>query len=160
MDSFVQDYKIHVFNIAYLSKEIRNQFTSDFKIVADYFAEKDTPDYKPEDKEIKHVEGVLQMLRVFTDDTRYDMIKADVINREKRGGKVTMCTFVDRMVDLGIEQGLEQGIEQGLEQGREKEAYSNAVMFFKNGASFELVAASITSISREELEKIHKEVVS
>ena len=87
MDSFVQDYKINVFNIAYLSKEIRNQFTSDFKIVADYFAEKDTPGYKPEDKEIKHVEGVLQMLRVFTDDTRYDMIKADVINREKRGGE-------------------------------------------------------------------------
>ena len=152
MDSFVQDYKIHVFNIAYLSKEIRNQFTSDFKIVADYFAEKDTPGYKSEDKEIKHVEGVLQMFRVFTDDTRYDMIKADVINREKRGGKVTMCTFVDRMVDLGI--------EQGLEQGREKEAYSNAVMFFKNGASFELVAASITSISEEKLEEIYKEVVS
>ena len=59
-----------------------------------------------------------------------------------------MCTFVDRMVDLG------------LEQGREKEAYSNAVMLFKNGASFELVAASITSISREELEKIQKEVAS
>ena len=155
MDSFVQDYKIHVFNIAYLSKEIPNRLTSDFKLVADYFAEKDTPGYKPEDKEIKHVEGVLQMLRVFTDDTRYDMIKADVINREKRGGKVTMCTFVDRMVDLGIEQG----IEQGLEQGREKEAYSNAVMFFKNGASFELVAASITSISEEKLEEIYKETV-
>ena len=117
LDPFVQDYKIHVFNIAFLPKEVRNQFTSDFKIVADYFAERDNPDYQPDTQAIKHVEGVLEMFRVFTDDMRYDMIKSDVIEKRRKGGEVTMCTFVDRMVNLGIEQGEKRGMECGLVQG-------------------------------------------
>ncbi|MCI5730000.1 MAG: Rpn family recombination-promoting nuclease/putative transposase [Eubacterium sp.] len=89
LDPFVQDYKIHVFNIAFLPKEVRNQFTSDFKIVADYFAKRDNPDYQPDTQAIKHVEGVLEMFRVFTDDMRYDMIKSDVIEKKnKRRGSV------------------------------------------------------------------------
>ena len=120
LDPFVQDYKIHVFNIAFLPKEVRNQFTSDFKIVADYFAERDNPDYQPDTQAIKHVEAVLEMFRVFTDDMRYDMIKSDVIEKRRKGGEVTMCTFVDRMVNLGIEQGIEQGIVQGEKRGMER----------------------------------------
>lgn len=117
MEAFVQDYKIHVFNIAHLSKEIRNQFTSDFKIVADYFSEKEDPDYQPGTEEIQHVEAVLSLLRVFTDDKRYDSIKEDVIDNTLRGERITMCTFVDRMVNLGMEQGVQQGIKQGMQQG-------------------------------------------
>ena len=117
LDPFVQDYKIHVFNIAFLPKEVRNRFTSDFKIVADYFAERDNPDYQPDTQAIKHVEAVLEMFRVFTDDMRYDMIKSDVIEKRRKGGEVTMCTFVDRMVNLGIEQGIEQGEKRGMERG-------------------------------------------
>ena len=117
LDPFVQDYKIHVFNIAFLPKEVRNQFTSDFKIVADYFAERDNPDYQPDTQAIEHVEGVLEMLRVFTDDMRYDMIKSDVIEKRRKGGEVTMCTFVDRMVNLGIEQGEKRGMECVMAQG-------------------------------------------
>lgn len=114
LEPFVQDYKIHVFNIAHLSKEIRNCFTSDFKVVADYFAEKDTKEYKPDRQEIVHVEGVLEMLRVFTDDMRYDIIKKGVMEQAEKGGKVTMCTFVDKMVNIGIEQGREEGREEGI----------------------------------------------
>lgn len=110
LEPYVQDYKIHVFNIAHLSKEIRNQFTSDFKIVADYFSEKNSPDYKPGTEEIHHVEEVLTFLRVFTDDKRYDKIKEDVIDNKQKGGRITMCEFVDRMVDLGVQQGVQQGI--------------------------------------------------
>ena len=120
LDPFVQDYKIHVFNIAFLPKEVRDQFTSDFKIVADYFSERDNPDYQPDTQAIKHVEAVLEMFRVFTDDMRYDMIKSDVIEKRRKGGEVTMCTFVDRMVNLGIEQGEKRGMERGIERGMER----------------------------------------
>ena len=120
LDPFVQDYKIHVFNIAFLPKEVRNRFTSDFKIVADYFAERDNPDYQPDTQAIKHVEGVLEMFRVFTDDMRYDMIKLGVIEKRRKGGEVTMCTFVDRMVNLGIEQGIVQGEKRGIKRGMKR----------------------------------------
>ena len=75
---YVQDYKIHVFNIAHLPRKVRNQFTSDFKVVADYFSEKESPDYQPGNEEIQHVEAVLTLLRVFTNDDRYDSIIRDV----------------------------------------------------------------------------------
>ena len=114
LEPYVQDYKIHVFNIAHLPKEVRNQFTSDFKIVADFFAEKDNPDYQPSKEEIKHVEAVLEFFRVFTDDMRYDKIKRDVINKRRKGGKVTMCTLLDRYEQRGIQQGMQQGIQHGI----------------------------------------------
>ena len=42
--------------------------------------------------------------------------------------------------------------------GREQEAVENARMLFRNGADFELVASSITILSREKLEEIYQEV--
>ncbi len=97
-------HRIHVFNIAYLPKEIRNQFTSDFKVVADYFAEKDNPDYQAGKEKIRHVEEVLDMLRVFTGDERYDRIKLDVTENEQEKGEATMDAFLDKLVNKGIEQ--------------------------------------------------------
>lgn len=121
---YVQDYKIHVFNIAHLPKRVRELFTSDFKIVADYFAEKDNENYQPSEQKIKHVEAVLQFFRVFTDDKRYDMIKSDVIENERKKGGVTMCDFVDRMVNMGIEQGIDQLIANMLRDHQSPELIS------------------------------------
>ena len=41
--------------------------------------------------------------------------------------------------------------------GRKEEAMRNAYNFFKNGANFELVRASIEGLSDEELQEIYKE---
>ena len=112
----MQDYKIHVFNIAHLPRKVRNQFTSDFKVVADYFSEKESPDYQPGNEEIQHVEAVLTLLRVFTNDDRYDSIIRDVKKNKLQKERITMCTFVDRMVDLGVERGIQEGIQQGIQQ--------------------------------------------
>ena len=46
---------------------------------------------------------------------------------------------------------------EGRQEGREEEAVTNARMFFRNGADFELVASSISILSREKLEKIYEE---
>ncbi|MDY3908325.1 MAG: Rpn family recombination-promoting nuclease/putative transposase [Eubacterium sp.] len=119
---YVQDYKIHVFNIAHLPREVRNQFTSDFKVVADYFSEKGNPDYQPGNEEIHHVEAVLSLLRVFTNDDRYDSIIRDVKDNKLGKERITMCTFVDRMVNIGVEQGIKVLVKtcQGLNVSKEK----------------------------------------
>lgn len=121
---YVQDYKIHVFNIAHLPREVRNQFTSDFKVVADYFSEKGNPDYQPGNEEIHHVEAVLSLLRVFTNDDRYDSIIRDVKNNKLQKERITMCTFVDRMVDLGVERGIQQMIVNMLLDNQSPEQIS------------------------------------
>ena len=38
---YVQDYKIYVFDIAFLDDDVINTFTSDFKAVARFFRQKD-----------------------------------------------------------------------------------------------------------------------
>ena len=74
---YVNDYKIFVFNIAFLPEKIRKAFKSDFKIVADFFAEKRLGRYNPKEhpEAICHVEAVLNLLQVFTNDETYVKIE-------------------------------------------------------------------------------------
>ena len=70
---FVNDYKINVFEIAYMTPEEVEKFTSDFKIVADYFVQKRMKrDYKPINKAIKHVDELLKLMTVLTGDSRFE----------------------------------------------------------------------------------------
>lgn len=119
-EPYVSDYKIHVFNVARLPKEIRQKFTSDFKIVADFFAEKNNPDYAPKMEKITHVEAVLHFLRVFTNDIRYDSISTEMVRKQQEGKVITMCDFLDRVWNSGETAGMEKGIEKGLILGMEK----------------------------------------
>ena len=58
----------------------------------------------------------------------------------------------------GREEGLREGEQKGERKGREEEAIANAWMLFQNGASLELVSASITTLPRKRLEEIYGEV--
>ena len=111
---YVADVRINVFEIAYLSDEELNRFHSDFRIVADYFVQMQrSGDYVPSREEIKHVEAVLQLLSVMTDDTRFE----DVLNLEDReegtGGIHTMCEFLDRVEARGEARGVAIGEVRG-----------------------------------------------
>ena len=111
-------FLINVFEIAYLSDEELNRFHSDFRIVADYFVQMQrSGDYVPSREEIKHVEAVLQLLRVMTDDTRFE----DVLNKEDgeegTGGVHTMCEFLDRVEARGEARGVAIGEARGEARG-------------------------------------------
>ncbi len=82
-----------------------------------------------------------------------------MISVEEKDGGEDMCKALDDLYQDGVEKGIEQGIEQGLNQGRTSEAQENARHFFENGASYELVRTSITSLTEEELRRIYDEVV-
>lgn len=147
-EPFVADYKINVFNVAFLPKEIRKQFTSDFKIIADFFAEKNNPDYVPSKERITHVEAVLYLLRVFTNDFRYDRISADIMEKQRKGGVITMCDFAERMWNsgeaAGIEKGIIQGLEKGIVQGMEKGRTTGKILaYFDMGLSIEDVSDKV-----------------
>lgn len=63
---FVSDYKINVFEIAWLDDETIEKFQSDFKIVAKYFqAKRLHAEYEGSKDEIKHVDETLKMLSGF-----------------------------------------------------------------------------------------------
>ena len=68
---YVSDYKINIFEIAYLTPEKVKMFKSDFRIVADYFVQmRINKDYIPSKETIKHVDEVLKLMSVLTQDEK------------------------------------------------------------------------------------------
>ena len=75
---------------------------------------------------ICHVEAVLNLLRVFTNDETYVKIEKTVAERAKAGEAITMCTFAEEMTNKGIEIGEAQGIRIGEARGIAREKISVA----------------------------------
>ena len=104
LKEYITDYKINVFNIAYLSEEQVNMFTSDFKIVADYFVQKrKNGEYKPSSDVIRHVDAILKFMAVFTGDQRY--FNEAIQKKMQTGGIRTMDKILDDYIDRGRKEG-------------------------------------------------------
>ena len=117
LKEYINDYKINVFNIAYLSEEQVNMFTSDFKIVVDYFVQKRKDGkYKPSSDVIRHVDAILKFMAVFTGDQRY--FNEAIQKKMQAGGIQTMDKVIDDYIDLGRKEGMEFGMKQGMDRGR------------------------------------------
>lgn len=134
LDPYVQDYRMNLFEIAYLSEEQVKLFQSDFKIVADYFVQKrKNKEYRPSNMTIRHVEAVLQLLSVMENDSRFLEIQY-----MENGRKVeTMCDVLDRAIEKGVEQGVNE----------ERKALMSTM--YKNGYTVKQIAQMT---DREELE--------
>jgi hypothetical protein len=99
---YVNDYKINLFEIAFLEPEQVALFKSDFRIVADYFVQmRKNKDYVPSEETIKHVDAVLKLMSVMTQDSRFQ----DAQNSAEKGGRMNMCEVLDRVENRGREKG-------------------------------------------------------
>ena len=97
---FVNDYKINVFNIAWLSDKTIDMFQSDFKIVAKYFQTvRLKRNYKGSNEEIRHVDALLKMLSALTGDNSFEEVYNN--GNLKKGG-VTMCEVVEKIKNEGV----------------------------------------------------------
>jgi hypothetical protein len=119
LEDYVNDCKIHVFEVSWLTDEQIAMFKSDFKIVANFFVNKRrNKNYIPDDKTtMKHVDEVLKLLSVMTGDHGYEEILMD----DRKGRVKNMCDVADRLRNEGREQGedrLGKLIQLLLEAGR------------------------------------------
>ena len=110
---FLSNIKINVFEIAFLSREKLSHFHSDFKIVVDYFIQmRENGEYIPSPESLCHVEAVLQLLSIMTDDTRFE----DVLNQKEiiqEGGIHNMNEWLDRVEAASREEGMAKGMAKG-----------------------------------------------
>lgn len=102
---YVDDIRLHVFDMRYLTREVRARFTSDMRIVVDYLAEKET--YHPGEQPIKHAEALLRLLKELSGDVRYEKMIEQL--DEFQEGEITMCGLLDKYEERGIEKGIEKG---------------------------------------------------
>ena len=137
---YVNDYRMNLYEIAYLSDEQVQKFTSDFKIVADYFVQmRKNKDYTAPEATIKHVHELLQLMAVMTKDNRFE----DVYSPDMEGGDINMCEVLDRIESRGIKKGIAQGEDnafslvkfliannrlEDLKRVSEDESYRNKLM--------------------------------
>jgi hypothetical protein len=119
---FVNDYKVNLFEIAFLDEEKVKLFKSDFRVVADYFVQmRKTGDYIANAEQLNHVQETLGLLSIMTDDRRFE----DALNAsETVGGKEikTMCDVLDRVEARGEARGKAEGKAEGEVQGKKEMA--------------------------------------
>ena len=113
---YLNDYRINVFEIAYLSEEQLSYFHSDFRIVADYFVHsRDNPDYRPANpQKFSHVDEMLKLMSVLTNDKRYENISLSEIEKEN--------DTMDKVLDYWYNSGVAQGVAQGIAEGEARQA--------------------------------------
>ena len=110
---YVNDFKINLFEIAYLDREKIDMFKSDFWILADYLYQmRVNKDYVAGDTVIEHVDELLMLMSAMTKDYRFE----ETINEVKGKENLTMCEVLDRVEARGIEKGREEGIKEGAVQ--------------------------------------------
>ena len=96
LEPYVSDYKINVFEIAWLSDETIAKFKSDFRYLADYYSQmRKTGKWKPMPGKVKHLKELFDLFSAVTGDTRFiEMYK-------KLKGEVSdmSCVALDYLID-------------------------------------------------------------
>ena len=115
LSDYFNDFRINVVEVAWLDKEVIDRFTSDFRIVADYFVKRrENPEYRPDNSdEIHHVDALLKLLTVMTGDERY----GNIVKQPDAEEVHSMCDVAERLTRDGIKIGEERGIKLGEERG-------------------------------------------
>ncbi len=112
---YIEDYKIRVYDIAFLSDNVIEKFTSDFKVIAKFFKQRRMGCHHKlleEKTPIRHVEAILDFLTVFTKDNQYRIQYHEHIKAMKeKGEEVCMCEVVDYFIEKGISRGMSQGLK-------------------------------------------------
>ena len=137
---FVNDYKINVFNIAFLSPKTIAMFKSDFKIIAEYFrAKRLNQKYKGSKEKLKHANETLKMFSALTGDDSFEKVYNE--GNFKKGG-ITMCDVVERIRNDGRTEEKERIIMNLIES---------------NAGTIEQIAAWV-KLPVKEVQKIAKKV--
>lgn len=137
---FVNDYKINVFNIAFLSPKTISMFKSDFKIIAEYFrARRLNQKYKGSKEKLKHANETLKMFSALTGDNSFEKVYNE--DNSKKGG-ITMCDVVERIRNDGRTEEQERIIMNLIES---------------NAGTIEQIAAWV-KLPVKEVQKIAKKV--
>ena len=134
---YVNDYKINLFELAYLPEEKRKLFKSDFRVVVDYLYQvRKNNKYEPEMYKIEHIDEVLNLMSAMTSDNRFEEVIEEVHEKEAK----YMCEVIDIMlnngwqeaIDSGMQKGLEEGMQKGLEEGRQEGIVTGVELEKKN----------------------------
>jgi len=107
LENLVSDYRINVFEIGQLSEEQIKKFNSDFQIVADYVIQmQQGGTYKPSEKPMRHLEGVMDLMEALTKDKKYKEAIQVLRKIKEEGGEATMRSAMDEAVRSAMDEAV------------------------------------------------------
>ncbi|MDD3252895.1 MAG: Rpn family recombination-promoting nuclease/putative transposase [Lachnospiraceae bacterium] len=116
------DYRINLIDVPRLPKSVRAKLTSDFRVIADYFAEKSGAEGQwCSERTLKHPVEVTDFFRAFTGDKRFNETMEVVAEMEKEGRDVRVCDLFDKAEAHGRREGRVEGHAEGRAEGRVEE---------------------------------------
>ncbi|MDE7252412.1 MAG: Rpn family recombination-promoting nuclease/putative transposase [Acetatifactor sp.] len=111
----VDDIRLRMWEMRYLSTEMRERFTSDMRIVLDYLAEGEG--YRS-DRPVVHKEALIKMLRVLGGDRNVaDTIEILQEMNITEEDEITVCELFDQYIRKGHKEGHKEGHAEGVKEG-------------------------------------------
>ena len=123
LERYVSDYRVNVFEVAYLSDEQVKQFKSDFRFVAEYFVQNRKyregliDEIHLSEEEVKHAHEVAELLKAITGSKKF--FKEESLNTG-RSGKEMFTTYLEDVEARAERRGEIRGIRIGEKRGERR----------------------------------------
>ena len=141
---YVNDYKINIFEIAFLDREKINLFKSDFRMLADYLYQMRTANsYQGDESNIKHVDEILMLMSAMSGFKNVENIIKVAHERKVSNMK--------GFFELAEEKGLELGREEGADMVSELN-----IILAREGNLEKIIKANTDKVYRNELLKKYR----
>ncbi len=115
LEPYVSDYKINVFEIAWLSDETIAKFKSDFRYVADYYSQmRKTGKWEPMPGKVKHLKELLDLFSAVTKDNRF----IEMYQQSKGEVNDMSCVALDYLAEEYKVKWRNDGINEGRDLER------------------------------------------
>lgn len=126
----IDEIGLNVYEMRHLSREVRERFQSDMRIVVDYLAEGNSYN---SDREIVHTEALIRMIMALSGDTDIDnmekILKDINVGKEE---KIKVCELFEQYVRKGRQEGRQEGMRflilDNLEEGKTEEIIIKKLM--------------------------------
>ena len=157
---YVSDYKINIFEIAFLNREKIDLFKSDFRMLADYLYQMRTTDsYEGDESDIKHVDEILMLMSAMSGFKNVDNIIKVAHERKVSNMKGFFELAEEKGLEKGIELGRTEGREEGLQLGRTEGADMVSelnTILAREGNLEKIIKANTDKVYRNELLKKYR----
>lgn len=112
---YFNNNKMPVFNMCFLSKDVREKFQGDLRIILDYLCDRES--LLKRNQTMKHPEEVIRMLHALTGDDQY-LNSIPLFTSLAKKGESTVCDLINSYYNEGHNTGLIEGRNSGLIEGR------------------------------------------
>lgn len=145
---YIDQLKLHIFEMRYLPKETRELFQSDMRIIVDFLAE--GASYRS-DRKIIHKAALIRMINVLSGEPVTENIEAWMKKQKiKEEEELTVCELFDQYVRQGRIEGKIEGKNEGRAEGENRLA-KLAQVLMDSGRNEELRKALTDQGYREQL---------